>query len=85
MKLFIVPILIDCITCFLALRSNRIPESPSGLPVVTLFIYGLIILYIPTIGTSEKLLYAMYAVAFHILIVFILPYLDQKNMNKNNQ
>jgi len=80
-----VPLAIDMFTCYLSLRSNRREGSPSGVPIINLFLYSLIIYYSPELGTLAKAFAFLIAVITHILIVFLVPMLDHRLLERKKQ
>lgn len=73
----LLPIAIDLATCVLALRSNR-RGGPSGIPLVTLVLYGYVIFNTPTLSIASKTIAAIVSLVLHILLVFLIPYADSR-------
>jgi hypothetical protein len=73
-----IPLAIDLFTCYLELKRNKRGSGASGLPIVTLFLYGLIIIYSPFANFYQKILTFILAIIIHILIVVVIPNIDAK-------
>ena len=75
--IFSLPLLIDLFTCFLAIRRNHKGSGPSGLPGVTLVLYGLIILNLNAVNLFEKVYLFGGVAGVHFLLVFVIPTMDR--------
>ena len=79
---FSFPLLIDFFTCFLSLRRIQKGTGPSGLPVVTLFIYGIFIFNAKFLDLYVRILVFFLCILVHVFIVFLIPYIFRMMKNK---
>ena len=68
-----IPLAIDILSCALGVRRAFKGRGPSGVPVITLFLYGYLIWSHPTLSPSAKAGFMTVAICIHVLLVFIVP------------
>ena len=79
-----IPVSIDIVSCILQLRRTRRGSGPSGLPLVTIVLYVVVILGAQILSLPMKLLALIIAVGLHLALVFGLPTLDRALRAKSN-
>ena len=81
--LLIAPLSIDIFNLFLALRRNRRRKGASPVPIIALFLSGYLI-FNPSveIGIGFKILLFIATIFIHIMLVFIIPLIDNKFLEK---
>jgi hypothetical protein len=78
-------LLLDLFSCLLFIRRNQIGGGPSGLPAATLIVCYLMPLLITenAVFTSSYLLDCLILLCFHTVVVFMIPILHRKWIEKN--
>ena len=77
--ILIFPLSIDVLSLYLSLKKNRRGRGASGFPIITLFIYGLLIFHAsyPS-NISIKVLLCLLTFLIHITLVFVIPLIDRQ-------
>ena len=82
---FIFPIAIDLFSLYLSLRKNRKGKGASGLPIVTLAIYGLIAFGAPYSNFYWRILLLLVGIFIHVTLVFLLQEMDRRILQVSNK
>ncbi len=86
-KLLIVlllPLFIDLFSCYLSLQRNYNKKGASGFPLITMFLYGLIVFYSP-LGIYFKLLFFALTFLVHWLLLDLIPSLHSQYLEKREK
>jgi hypothetical protein len=74
---FCFPGAIDLLSCYLAVKRNHGGRGASGFPLVTLFLYGILVSQAEADWPLKALFFAL-ALFIHVTLLFLIPYLDSR-------
>lgn len=77
----LLPFSIDLFSCYLALQRNRHKKGASGFPLITIFLYGLIIFNYRS-GIYFKLLLLALTSLVHWVLLYLIPSLHSQYLEK---
>jgi|GEM_PF-5281454 len=76
----LLPLIIDGINCYLGVRRKWKKNGASGILVIPLFVYALVLFNVKNISLTYKLLAFLLSTVLHILLAVIIPYMvNRKN------
>jgi ABC-type Co2+ transport system permease subunit len=78
---FLLPFSIDLFFCYLDLKRNYNNKGASGVPIVTLFLYVIIILNYPSTILSKIILLSI-AFLLHWMLLFAIPTFHRQYLKK---
>lgn len=79
------PVAFDLLNCYLELRRNRRGTGMSGVPLIIPLIAIFIFISAGGLHLYEKLILILLVVISHITLVFIIPYIDARIMERRRK
>ncbi len=77
----LLPFSIDLFSCYLALQRNRNKKGASGFPLITMFLYGLLVFNYRS-GIYFKLLLFALTFLVHWVLLYLIPSLHSQYLEK---